>query len=46
MQLLQVGAAKGTIAGVSAAMSLQGEEGSPVSPTPAPDPEQELQAPG
>jgi thioredoxin reductase len=46
MQLLQVGAAKGTIAGVSAAMSLQGEEGSPVSPTPAPDPEAELQTPG
>ena len=37
MQLVQVAAAKGTIAGVNAALSLTGEEGSPRSPAPAPD---------
>jgi thioredoxin reductase len=42
MQLIQVAAAKGAIAGVSAAQSLRGELGSRTSPTPAPDPEQEL----
>ncbi|MEO6711975.1 MAG: NAD(P)/FAD-dependent oxidoreductase [Mycobacteriales bacterium] len=43
MQLVQVAAAKGAIAGVSAARSLQGEPGAPGSPEPAPDPEVELQ---
>jgi thioredoxin reductase len=42
MQLIQVAAAKGTIAGVSAAQSLRGEKGSRTSPTPAPDPDEEL----
>lgn len=46
VQLLQVAAAKGAVAGVSAAMSLLGEAGAPASPTPGPDPEAELQAPG
>jgi thioredoxin reductase len=46
MQLIQVAAAKGAIAGVSAAQSLRGERGSRHSPTPAPDPEQELAAAG
>lgn len=45
MQLVQVAAAKGTIAGVTCALSLQGEEGAPGSPPPAPDPSLELQAP-
>ncbi|MDQ1709676.1 MAG: hypothetical protein QOG49_1061 [Frankiaceae bacterium] len=45
MQLLQVAAAKGTIAGVSAAMSLQGEPGAPDSPRPGPNPAAELQSP-
>lgn len=45
MQLVQVAAAKGTIAGVSCAMSLQGEAGAPGSPLPGPDPEVELQPP-
>jgi thioredoxin reductase len=45
IQLVQVAAAKGTIAGVTAAMSLQGEPGVPDSPLPAPDPAVELQSP-
>jgi thioredoxin reductase len=45
MQLIQVAAAKGTIAGVSAALSLLGEPGAPTSPRPGPDPAAELQAP-
>jgi thioredoxin reductase len=44
IQLIQVAAAKGTIAGVSAAQSLRGEMGSRSSPTPAPDPDDELAA--
>ena len=39
MQLIQVAAAKGTIAGINAAQSLRGERGAASSPTPAPDPE-------
>jgi thioredoxin reductase len=39
MHLVQVAAAKGAVAGVSAAQSLRGTRGSPVSPPPAPDPE-------
>ena len=42
MQLVQVAAAKGTIAGISAALSLHGEPGSPRSPEPAPDAPGEL----
>ncbi len=42
MQLLQVAAAKGAVAGVSCALSLQGEPGGDASPTPAPDPEAEI----
>jgi thioredoxin reductase len=45
MQLIAVAAAKGTIAGVSAAFSLHGEPGSPESPPMAPDPAIELQSP-
>lgn len=37
LQLVQVAAAQGTVAGVAAALSLQGEPGSPLSPPPAPD---------
>jgi thioredoxin reductase len=37
LQLVQVAAAKGVVAGVGAALSLQGEPGSPLSPPPAPD---------
>ena len=37
LQLVQVAAAKGATAGVAAALSLQGEPGSPLSPPPAPD---------
>jgi thioredoxin reductase len=44
LQLVQVAAAQGTAAGVAAALSLQGEEGSPLSPTPAPDAAGELGA--
>jgi thioredoxin reductase len=44
LQLVQVAAAQGTAAGVAAALSLQGEVGSPLSPTPAPDAEGELGA--
>lgn len=42
IQLIQVAAAKGAIAGVSAAESLRGEWGSIASPTPGPDPEEEV----
>ncbi|HEX2048192.1 MAG TPA: NAD(P)/FAD-dependent oxidoreductase [Acidimicrobiales bacterium] len=41
-QLAPIAAGKGAAAGVAAAMSLQGEEGSPSSPTPAPSPAAEL----
>ena len=44
IQLIQVAAAKGSIAGVSAAQSLRGENGSRSSPTPAPDCDDELAA--
>lgn len=44
IQLVQVAAAKGTIAGVSAAMSLRGEAGAPGSPEPAPNPAEELES--
>ncbi|HEU5035149.1 MAG TPA: NAD(P)/FAD-dependent oxidoreductase [Mycobacteriales bacterium] len=37
LQLVQVAAAQGAVAGVAAALSLQGEPGSPLSPPPAPD---------
>jgi thioredoxin reductase len=37
LQLVQVAAAEGVVAGVGAALSLQGEPGSPLSPPPAPD---------
>ena len=37
LQLVQVAAAQGTVAGVAAALSLQGQSGSPLSPQPAPD---------
>lgn len=39
MQLIQVAAAKGAVAGINAAQSLRGERGVPSSPDPAPDPE-------
>jgi thioredoxin reductase len=42
MQLVQVAAAKGTIAGINAALSLHGEPGSPAAPDPAPDAPGEL----
>jgi thioredoxin reductase len=38
MQLIQVAAAEGTVAGISAAQSLRGQAGAPGSPAPAPDP--------
>jgi thioredoxin reductase len=44
LQLVQVAAAQGTAAGVAAALSLQGEEGSPLSPVPAPDAPGEIEA--
>lgn len=37
LQLVQVAAARGTVAGVAAAQSLHGQPGSPRSPEPAPD---------
>jgi len=37
LQLVQVAAAQGVVAGVAAALSLQGEPGSPLSPPAAPD---------
>jgi len=42
MQLVQIAAAKGTIAGINAALSLHGERGSPRAPAPAPDAPGEL----
>lgn len=42
MQLVQVAAAKGTVAGVSCAQSLQGEPAAPGAPAPGPDVEAEL----
>jgi thioredoxin reductase len=42
MQLVQVAAAKGTVAGVSCAMSLQGEPAASGAPAPGPDVEAEL----
>jgi thioredoxin reductase len=44
LQLVQVAAAQGTAAGVAAALSLQGEAGSPLSPQPAPDAPGEVEA--
>ena len=41
-QLVQVAAAKGTIAGVACARSLQGEPAVPGAPPPGPDPDEEL----
>ena len=41
-QLVPVAVGKGAVAGVAAAISLQGEEGAPTSPPPAPDAEAEL----
>lgn len=43
LQLVQVAAAQGTVAGVAAALSLHGEPGSPRSPAPAPDAAAELE---
>ncbi len=37
VQLIQVAAAKGAVAGIHAALSLRGEPGSPASPEPGPD---------
>jgi thioredoxin reductase len=39
MQLIQVAAAEGAVAGISAAQSLRGTPGAPGSPEPAPDPD-------
>jgi thioredoxin reductase len=39
MQLVQIAAANGVVAGISAAQSLRGSPGAPASPEPAPDPE-------
>lgn len=44
LQLVQVAAAQGTVAGIGAALSLQGEPGSPLSPPSAPDAPAELEA--
>ena len=44
LQLVQVAAAQGVVAGVGAALSLQGEEGSPMSPPAAPDAPGEVEA--
>jgi thioredoxin reductase len=43
-QLVPVAVGKGAAAGVAAAVSLQGEEGAPTSPPPAPDATSELEA--
>lgn len=45
MQLVQVAAAKGSVAGIGAAVSLRGEPGAPGSPQPGPDVESELDPP-
>lgn len=42
IQLVQVAASKGAVAGIACAKSLKGEAGSPASPEPGPDPEEEL----
>lgn len=42
VQLVQIAAAKGAVAGIACAQSLRGEQGSPSSPEPGPDPEEEL----
>lgn len=42
LQLVQVAAAKGTVAGVACALSLQGEPAAPGAPEPGPDVESEL----
>ena len=42
LQLVQVGAAEGAIAGVSCALSLRGEGPGPGAPTPGPDAEREV----
>jgi thioredoxin reductase len=39
IQLVQIAAAKGAVAGIGAAQSLRGERGAPASPVPAPDPD-------
>jgi thioredoxin reductase len=44
LQLVQVAAAQGVVAGVGAALSLQGEPGSPLSPAAAPDAPGEVDA--
>ncbi|MDQ1686071.1 MAG: hypothetical protein QOC82_2808 [Frankiaceae bacterium] len=44
LQLVQVAAAQGTAAGIAAARSLHGTEGSPLSPPPAPDAPREVDA--
>lgn len=44
LQLVQVAAAQGVVAGVAAALSLQGEPGSPLSPPAAPDAPGEVEA--
>ena len=44
-QLAPIAVGKGAAAGVACAISLQGEEGSPSSPPPAPDPAAELGSP-
>ena len=44
LQLVQVAAAQGVVAGVGAALSLQGEPGSPLSPPAAPDAPGEVEA--
>src|SRR3954467_1951901 len=44
LQLVQVAAAQGVVAGVAAALSLQGEAGSPLSPPAAPDAPGEVEA--
>lgn len=43
IQLVQVAAAQGTVAGIGAALSLQGEPGSPLSPPAAPDGPREVE---
>ena len=43
-QLIQVAAAQGAVAGIACAMSLRGEYGSPGTPPPGPDPDEEIEA--
>ena len=42
-QLIQTAAAQGAIAGIACAMSLRGEYGSPGTPAPGPDPDEEIE---